>query len=80
MKASSGYEKIDTFHVQRGNGAVHETEQARPKPSLLLALSKAFGLSFAIAGFLKLISDLLNFVGPQVLKLVMFISFHSCFD
>ena len=49
------------------------------KPSLFLALAKAFGLSFAVAGFLKFISDLLNFVGPQVLKLVMFIVFVTEF-
>ena len=34
--------------------------------------SKAFGVSFAVAGFLKFVSDLLNFVGPQVLKSVTF--------
>ena len=40
------------------------------KPSLFLALCKTYTATFLIAGFLKLINDLLNFVGPQILKLV----------
>ena len=40
------------------------------KPSLFLALCKTYIVTFLIAGFLKLINDLLNFVGPQILKLV----------
>ena len=39
------------------------------KPSLFLALCKIYIRTFLIAGFLKLINDLLNFVGPQILKL-----------
>ena len=38
------------------------------KPSLLIAMIKAVGVPFAAAGFLRIISDLLTFVGPQVLK------------
>ena len=70
MKASEGYEKIDTFpsgHLQSQISNTHERRQTS-KPSLFRALAKAFGMSFAVAGFLKFISDLLNFVGPQVLK------------
>ena len=40
------------------------------KPSLFLSLCKTYIATFLIAGFLKLINDLLNFVGPQILKLV----------
>ena len=57
-------------HVQRQSSHTDEPRRVS-KPSLLLALIKAFGWSFAIAGFLKSISDLLSFVGPQILKLVI---------
>ena len=39
------------------------------KPSLFVALCQTYMMTFLTAGFLKLINDLLNFVGPQVLKL-----------
>ena len=39
------------------------------KPSLFVALCQTYMVTFITAGFLKLINDLLNFVGPQVLKL-----------
>ena len=69
-------EKIAAFfntHVKEQHSTANKTEK-RPNPSLFLALVKAFGLPFAVAGFLKLIYDLLSFVGPQVLKLVAFVS------
>ncbi|RLN47454.1 hypothetical protein BBJ28_00013553 [Nothophytophthora sp. Chile5] len=44
-------------------------EQKRKKsPSLVWALGKAFGLKFVVAGFLKLIHDSLQFVGPMIIK------------
>ena len=57
----------------QGQRSTADDARQMSKPSLFLALVKAFGVSFAVAGFLKFISDLLNFVGPQVLKSVMFI-------
>ena len=39
------------------------------KPSLLLALCQTYMVTFITAGFLKLINDLMNFIGPQILKL-----------
>ena len=39
------------------------------KPSLFVALCQTYMVTFVTAGFLKLINDLLNFVGPQILKL-----------
>ena len=57
-------------HVQRQSPHTDEPRRVS-KPSLLLALVKAFGLPFAVAGFLKSITDLLNFVGPQILKSVI---------
>ena len=44
------------------------TIQATSKPSLLLAMCQTHGLVFVTNGFLKFIADLLNFVGPQILK------------
>ena len=77
VKPSNGYEKINTFpsvHLQAQVPNIQERGQTS-KPSLFLALAKAFGLSFAVAGFLKFISDLLNFVGPQVLKSVTILTY-----
>jgi len=44
------------------------------KPSLFLALCQTFIVKFLTAGFLKLIHDLLNFVGPLILKLGLILS------
>ncbi|KAG3116515.1 Multidrug resistance-associated protein 1 [Phytophthora idaei] len=38
------------------------------EPSLVWALGKAFGFKFVVAGFLKLIHDSLQFVGPMIIK------------
>ena len=47
-------------------------EPARQKktsrPSLLMALCHTYIQTFLVAGFLKLITDLLDFVGPLILK------------
>ena len=37
----------------------------------MLALIRAFGLTFFVAGFFKLAQDLLTFVSPQVLGYVL---------
>jgi hypothetical protein len=57
--------------------ATHRREQQRtdtpkkPKsPSLVMALARSFGGTFFVAGLFKLCQDLLNFVSPQLLKLV----------
>ena len=38
------------------------------RPSLLIALCHTYKQTFVVAGFLKLITDLLDFVGPLILK------------
>ena len=43
-------------------------KQATSKPSLFLAMCQTYALPFLVAGFLKVITDLLNFVGPLILK------------
>lgn len=37
-------------------------------PSLVLALCKAYGFTFFVAGFFKLAQDLLSFASPQILR------------
>ncbi|KAJ0412254.1 hypothetical protein ATCC90586_006640 [Pythium insidiosum] len=43
-------------------------ELEKPKPSLTWALTRAFGAKFVVAGFLKLLHDALQFVGPMIIK------------
>jgi hypothetical protein len=45
--------------------------RSKPKPSSILGpLCKAFGPTFILGSFFKLIQDLLGFVSPQILKYV----------
>ena len=46
----------------------HHQQDHRSNPSLVWALSKSFGSSFIIAGVLKLITDVLAFASPHILK------------
>ena len=71
----SGYEPIDSFtteaHTQLLDNRVKVTTTTRrhkSKPSLLVAMIQAFGIPFVATGFLRLISDLLTFVGPLILE------------
>lgn len=41
------------------------------RPSLGLALASAFGRDYIFAGFLKLIHDIMQFVGPIALNLLI---------
>ena len=43
-------------------------ERNTTKPSLMMALCHTYIATFLASGFLKLISDLLSFVGPLILK------------
>ena len=45
-----------------------QQRRRQPEPSLVLALLKTFWPVLLSSAFFKLIQDLLNFVGPQVLK------------
>ena len=53
-------------------GGAESVEPVRQKetsrPSLLMALCHTYIQTFLVAGFLKLITDLLDFVGPLILK------------
>ena len=44
------------------------TQRQTSNPSLLMALCRTYIGTFLIAGSLKLITDLLDFVGPLILK------------
>ncbi|KAE8982765.1 Canalicular multispecific organic anion transporter 2 [Phytophthora rubi] len=55
-------------NVSRQFGAAWEQQKRSGKPSLVWALSRAFGFKFVVAGFLKLIHDSLQFVGPMIIK------------
>lgn len=44
------------------------TQAKAKKPSLLLALTRAFGKEITVEMILKLIQDLIMFVGPLLLK------------
>ncbi|KAF4031150.1 ABC transporter [Phytophthora infestans] len=70
-------ESDDLFQLDPHNRAANvskkfadawEQQTRSGKPSLVWALSKAFGFKFIVAGFLKLIHDSLQFVGPMVIK------------
>ncbi|OQR85424.1 ATP-binding Cassette (ABC) Superfamily [Achlya hypogyna] len=48
-----------------------DRERVLPTPRLWRAMAHGFGWPFAYAGFLKLIHDSLQFVGPMVIKLII---------
>ena len=73
-RSTSGQEPIETFttaaYAQLSDNPLEATVIGigRSKPSLLIAMSQAFGIPFVVAGFLRLISDLLTFTGPLILE------------
>ncbi|POM57660.1 Multidrug resistance protein ABC Superfamily, partial [Phytophthora palmivora] len=60
------YNRAD--NVSRKFADAWEQQTHSKKPSLVWALGKAFGFKFVVAGFLKLIHDSLQFVGPMIIK------------
>ncbi|KAF0697853.1 Aste57867_11493 [Aphanomyces stellatus] len=70
----------DLYQLNADDRAVHisETfkkywaiEMTKSKPRLWWALARSFGGPFVAAGFLKLIHDSLQFVGPMVIKYII---------
>ncbi|KAL4133396.1 hypothetical protein PRIC2_003714 [Phytophthora ramorum] len=55
-------------NVSEAFAVVWDAQKRSSKPSLVWALGKAFGLKFVVAGFLKLVHDSLQFVGPMIIK------------
>ena len=61
--------KTDNFEFETPPTARGQTtRQATSKPSLFLAMCQTYGLTFVTNGLLKAIYDVLNFVGPLILK------------
>uniref|UniRef100_M4B260 Uncharacterized protein n=1 Tax=Hyaloperonospora arabidopsidis (strain Emoy2) TaxID=559515 RepID=M4B260_HYAAE len=70
-------ENDDLFQLDPHNRAANvsrkfteawEQQKRSKKPSLVWAITKAFGFKFVVAGVLKLIHDSLQFVGPMIIK------------
>ncbi|OQR84098.1 ATP-binding Cassette (ABC) Superfamily, partial [Achlya hypogyna] len=59
------------MHISEKFQRYWDKELTRSKPRLWWALSRAFGTPFLVAGFLKLVHDMLQFVGPLVIKLII---------
>ncbi|XP_019855858.1 PREDICTED: multidrug resistance-associated protein 1-like isoform X2 [Amphimedon queenslandica] len=53
------------------NNDIEGSETKGRQPSLVLALSRAYGFDFFVAGIFKLFQDILGFIGPQLLKLMI---------
>ena len=55
---------------QRGGleGVAVNQGQRRGSPSFVIAISRAFGFTFFVAGIFKVGNDLLSFVSPMILK------------
>lgn len=48
--------------------AMKKEKGIRGGPSLVVAIAKAYGFTFCVAGIFKVGQDLLSFVSPQLLK------------
>ncbi|EFA83154.1 ABC transporter C family protein [Heterostelium album PN500] len=72
MKDVPSLTEIDWAHnLSEKFEAAWEYQLTQPKPSLIKALSKAFGPHFYVAAFFKIVQDSLLFVGPLLLKQVL---------
>jgi ABC-type multidrug transport system fused ATPase/permease subunit len=64
--------QLDPFNraesISQRFGEKWALQKQKARPSLAWALATAFGAKFVIAGFLKLIHDSLQFVGPIIIK------------
>ena len=58
-----------TFLPTRGRGG--QKKKGSKEPSLVWALARSFGGVFMMGGLFKFLQDILNFVGPQLLKYVL---------
>ena len=72
------YQPINVEGSDRVPLVVTTAPKKEKEPSIVWALTVAFGDTFAVAALFKLAQDLLGFAGPQILKLVCSIE-HICF-
>ena len=64
--------KVEQFQLEGSEAKKSSDEPSIIKePSLLLCMAKVFGAKFLCGAFLKLIQDMLIFVGPMVLELLI---------
>ena len=58
---------LETKEIMASFDKYWQEELQKERPSLVIALAKAFGFEYFVAALLKLVHDLSVFVGPQVL-------------
>ena len=69
-QADNDFQLINAEDSDRVPLVVTTAPKKEKEPSVVWALTVAFGDTFAIAALFKLAQDLLGFAGPQILKLV----------
>ncbi|KAG5674807.1 hypothetical protein PVAND_004755 [Polypedilum vanderplanki] len=66
------YNAVQSASFKKSSASINFTSGKAKKPSSILpALVKAFGATFLFGSVLKLVNDLLTFVSPQILKLLI---------
>lgn len=68
MRSLCNSQLISNLIFSSLNFGIGGLETKGRQPSLVRALSRAYGFDFFVAGILKLIQDILGFIGPQLLK------------
>ncbi|XP_043945094.1 multidrug resistance-associated protein 1 isoform X2 [Protopterus annectens] len=57
--------------IEEGEALIEKQTSKGKEPSLLIALCKTFGSYFLTSSILKIVHDVLMFVGPEILKLLI---------
>lgn len=70
MRSFCNSQLISNLIFSSLNFGIEGLETKGRQPSLVRALSRAYGFDFFVAGILKLIQDILGFIGPQLLKYI----------
>ncbi|KAI4887709.1 hypothetical protein NFI96_025031, partial [Prochilodus magdalenae] len=70
-KRSTMAEKKDGQPVEESEILIIKAPQKNGSPSLLLALCRTFGPYFLVSSIYKIIHDILMFVGPEILRLLI---------
>lgn len=58
----------DSYDMLKEIHSANQDGEKRHKPSIFKTLISCFGPFYAYIGFLKIITDLINFIQPQLLK------------
>ncbi|XP_066498772.1 multidrug resistance-associated protein 1 [Hoplias malabaricus] len=67
----SGSEKKDGRPIEESEILIMKTSPKSREPSLFLALCRTFGPYFLVSSIYKIIHDILMFVGPEILRLLI---------